>query len=190
MLKKLLLGVVALLILLVGTAYLLPRQVTVKRTAQILAPPEVVFPILSTPSEWPRWSPWNARDPEMQVTFSGPPTGVGATWSWKSASEGDGSMTFTLSIPSVKVGYTLTIEGMGPPSTGDFLIAPNAEGSVVAWSMTIDMGNTPIGRWMGLLVPRWLERDFDDGLRRLSDYAETQPPPPPIIGIEVPAFSP
>jgi len=184
MARKLLLGVAALLSVLVVSAYLLPREVTVQRTAQILAPPEVVFPILSTPSEWPRWSPWTARDTAIRVTFSGPPTGVGATWSWTSASEGTGSMTFTLSIPSVKVGYTLARDGWGPLARGDFLIAPNTRGSVVAWTMTADVGNSPIGRWMGLLLPRRVARDIDDGLRRLSDYAPTQPPPPPIIGIE------
>jgi hypothetical protein len=190
MLKKLLLGVVAVVLVLTATAYALPRYVTVRHTAQILAPPEVVFPILSTPSEWPMWSPWTARDPAMEIAFSGPPTGVGATWSWKSASEGDGSMTFTLSIPSVKAAYDLSIVGMGPPGKGDFLIAPNAAGCVVAWTMTSDMGNSPIGRWMGLLLPGWLRRDFAEGLSRLSDYARTQPTPPPIIGIEVPLTPP
>jgi hypothetical protein len=188
--KKLLIGVVALLLVLTATAYLLPRYVTVKHTAQILAPPEVVFPILSTPAEWPKWSPWNARDTAMSVTLSGPPTGVGATWSWQSASQGNGSMTFTLSIPSVKVEYLLSIEGMGPPSKGDFLIAPNAEGCVVAWTQVADMGNSPVGRWMGLLLRGWLRTDFEEGLARLSDYAQTQPPPPPIIGIEMPAEVP
>lgn len=190
MLKKLLLGVAALLLVLTATAYLLPRYITVKHTAQILAPPEVVFPILATPAEWPRWSPWNARDPNMQVTFSGPVTGTGATWSWKSESEGNGSMRFTFAVPSVKVEYELAFEGMGAASPGDFLIAPNAEGCVVAWTQRVDMGNSPVGRWMGLVLPGWLRRDFEEGLVRLSEYAQTQPPPPPIIGIEVPLTPP
>lgn len=190
MLKKLLLGVVALVLVFTATAYLLPRYVTVKHTAQILAPPEVVFPILSTPAEWPRWSPWTARDPDMELTFSGPPTGFGATWSWTSASQGDGSMTFTLSIPSVKVEYELAITGEGPPATGDFLIAPNAKGCVVAWTQRTDMGHSPVGRWMGLLVPGRLRGDFTEGLSRLSDYARAQPTAPPIVGIEIPMTPP
>ena len=186
MLKKLLLGLVVLLALLVGGAYLLPREISVTRTAQLPAPPEVIFPILDTPSEWPRWSPWNARDPDLEIIYSGPPAGVGATWSWKSAKEGNGSMTLTESIPSVRVAYSLTIEGMGPPSPGDFVLAPTGEGTVVQWSMTADMGNSPIGRWLGLMMPRWLSADFDEGLERLGRYAESQPLPPPIIGIEAP----
>lgn len=186
MLRKLLLGLVGLVVLLSATAYLLPRTVSVQRTARVAAPPEVVFPIIATPAEWPKWSPWNQRDPNMEINFSGPPTGVGATWSWKSKSEGDGSMTFTQSIPSVKVAYELTIVGMGPPSPGAFLIAADPDGSMVQWSMTADMGNSPIGRWLGLLMPRWLGKDFEEGLASLSAYAATQPLPPPIIGIEVP----
>lgn len=186
MLRKLLIGFVALLVMLTGVAYLLPRTHTVSVTAQVAAPPEVVFPIIETPAEWPKWSPWNKRDTAMQITYSGPPAGTGATWAWKSASEGDGSMTITRAVPSVQVGYELTIPGMGPPSSGEFTIAPNAEGSVVQWAMTVDMGNSPVGRWIGLFMPRWLRKDFTEGLEALSAYAATVPPPAPIMGVEVP----
>jgi uncharacterized protein YndB with AHSA1/START domain len=188
--RKLLFGVLAVVLVLTATAYLLPRHVTVQYTAQLLAPPEVVFPLLSTPAEWPKWSPWTARDPEMQLSFSGPPTGVGAAWSWRSASEGTGTMTFTLSVPSVKAEYSYTTDGLETPATGDFLIAPNAEGSIVAWTMRSDMGNSPIGRWKGVLWQREVRREFADGLTRLSNLAQILPPPPPILGIEAPITPP
>lgn len=186
MLKKLLLGLVALLVLLAAGAYLLPREHTVVVTAPVPAPPEVVFPLIETPAEWPKWSPWNKRDPDMQITYAGPPRGEGATWSWKSASEGDGSMTITQAVPSVIVGYQLSIAGMGPPSDGTFTIAAAPAGSVVEWKMRVDMGNNPIGRWIGLMMPTWLRKDFTEGLDALGAYAATLPPPPPIMGIEVP----
>lgn len=186
MLKKLLIGLVVLLALLTGVAFLLPREHTVVVTAPVPAPPEVVFPLLETPAEWPRWSPWNKRDPNMQITYAGPPRGQGATWSWTSASEGDGSMTITQAVPSVIVKFELTIAGMGPPSDGTFTIAAAPEGSLVEWRMRVDMGNNPIGRWIGLMMPTWLRQDFTDGLAALGAYAATLPPPEPIMGVEVP----
>ena len=45
------------------------------------------------------------RDPAMNVTYSGPPSGPGAAWAWKSASEGDGSMTFTAAEPGRRVAH-------------------------------------------------------------------------------------
>ncbi len=186
MLKKILLGLLVVVVLLIGVAYLLPRRITVTHTAQLASSPDVLFPLVATPMEWPQWSPWNKRDPDMTITFSGPPTGVGARWDWKSASQGDGFMVFTESMPSVRIGYNLTIIGMGPPSTGTFRFAPNPSGTMVEWSMTADMGNNPLGRWFGLLMPNMLRKDFVEGLAGLDEYAKTQPPSEPIMGIELP----
>jgi hypothetical protein len=186
MLKKILLGLVLLLAVLVGVAYLLPREITVTRSAQLASSPDVIFPLLETPAEWPKWSPWNKRDPNMKITYSGPPNGQGAKWAWTSESEGDGEMVITQAVPSVIVNFELTIVGMGPPSTGGFRLAPNASGTVVEWSMTADMGNSPIGRWIGLMMPKWLAKDFDDGLASLNEYAKTRPPGEHIMGVEIP----
>ncbi len=186
MLKKILIGVVALLILLVGVSYLFPRHITVTRTAQLASAPDVIFPLVETPAEWPKWSPWNKRDPNMQITFSGPPAGQGAKWAWTSESEGDGEMVITKSVPSVVMDFELTIVGMGPPSTGGFRLAPNAQGTMVEWTMTADMGNSPIGRWFGLMMPSMLSKDFDDGLAALDTYAKSRPQNEHIMGVELP----
>ncbi len=173
MLKKILLGVVILLVVLIGVSYLFPRYVEVSRTAQLSASAETLYPIVATPAEWPNWSPWNQRDSNMTILFSGPASGEGARWEWKSESQGDGSMVFTRAEPMRKIGYELTIVGMGPPSYGDLLFTPNANGTLVTWDMTADMGNSPIGRWFGLMMPSMLTKDFDDGLRSLDAYASS-----------------
>ncbi len=186
MLKKILLGLLALLIVLVGVSYLFPRKITVTRTAQLASSPDIIFPLVETPTEWPKWSPWNKRDPNMQITFSGPPAGQGAKWVWTSQSEGDGEMVITKSVPSVVMDFELTIVGMGPPSTGGFRLAPNAQGTMVEWTMTADMGNSPIGRWFGLMMPNMLTKDFDEGLAALDAYAKTRPASGHILGVEMP----
>lgn len=186
MLKKILLVAVVAVALLVGVSYLLPRQVTVTHTAQLASSPDMLFPLVSTPQEWVQWSPWNARDTGMVVTFSGPATGVGARFDWTNSLEGDGHIVFTQSIPSVKVAYEMALDDWGPPALGDMQLAPNAKGTVVAWTTTFDMGNSPLGRWIGLMVPARARADFTEGLTRLDAYAQTLPPPEPIIGRELP----
>lgn len=171
MLKKFLLGSVVLIGILIGVAYLFPRYVEVSRSAQLAASPEILYPIVATPAEWPRWSPWNKRDSNMTISLSGPASGDGARWDWKSESQGNGSMVFTRAEPMRRLSYELTITGMGPPSYGDFIFTPNASGTLVTWDMTADMGNSPIGRWFGLMMPSMLSKDFDDGLRSLDAYA-------------------
>jgi uncharacterized protein YndB with AHSA1/START domain len=174
MLKKLLLGIVVLLLVLTGVSYLFPRYVAVSRSAQLSAPPEVLYPLVATPAEWPKWSPWNQRDTAMTITFSGPASGAGARWDWKSESQGDGGMVFTKADPIRSIDYELTIIGMGPPSYGSFVFTPNAEGTLVTWDMNLDMGNTPMGRWFGLYMPTMLGKDFEDGLRQLGVYAASR----------------
>ncbi len=174
MFKKTLIGVGALLLVLVAVSYLLPRYVSVSRSRQLAASPEALYPIVATPAEWPKWSPWNKRDPNMTVTFSGPAMGEGARWDWKSESQGDGGMVFTDATPLQRLGYELTIVGMGPPSYGEFVFTPNPEGTLVTWDMTADMGNTPMGRWFGLYMPTMLRKDFDEGLAALDAYAASK----------------
>lgn len=171
--KKVLIGVLGLVAVIVGGGFLLPNVVTVTRSVSIAAPPDAVYPLVATPRRWPSWSPWNARDPKMTITYSGPEMGAGAKWEWKSASEGDGSMVMTQAIAPNDVAFELTIVGMGPPSHGTFAIRPEGNGSRVEWQMTSEMGMGPIGGWFGLMFRPMLTKDFDAGLAGLKKQAES-----------------
>jgi hypothetical protein len=45
-------------------------------------------------------------------------------------------------------------------------------GTVVTWGIDADMGNSPIGRWMGLMMDRWVGTDFEAGLTNLKTVVE------------------
>lgn len=179
MLRKVLLGIVALLVVLLGIGFVLPGTIIVTRSATISAPATAIYPLIAAPREWPRWSPWNARDPQMSITYGGPESGAGATWAWKSASQGDGSMVMTRAEAPSDVAFELTIVGMGPPSHGTFALRPAGAGTQVEWSMTSEMGMGPIGGWFGLFFRPMLEKDFDSGLASLKRLAESPPAPAP-----------
>lgn len=172
MIRKIALGIVGLLVLLVVVGFLLPRNVSFARSVEIAAPADSLYVLVSTPKQWPRWSVWNQRDPNMALTFAGAESGQGATWSWKSKSEGNGAMTFTASEPGKRVAYELRFEGMGEPSTGDLVLEPTASGTRVTWSMQADMGGSPVGRWMGVVLERLVGPDFEGGLANLKRLAE------------------
>lgn len=187
MLRKVLIGVVALALLVLVGGLVLPGTVTVTRSVTVQAPADVIYPLIATPRQWPTWSPWNARDPQMAITYSGPESGTGATWSWKSPSQGDGSMTMTRATAPSDVAFELTIAGMGPPSRGAFSIRPAGAASQVEWTMTSEMGMWPIGPWFGLYFRPMLEKDFDSGLATLKRKAEAAPVAVPA---QVPATPP
>jgi uncharacterized protein YndB with AHSA1/START domain len=83
--KWLLIVVVALFALLYVGGWLLSPKFTVTRSVLVNAPPAKVYAFVVDPREWKKWAVWNRRDPAMQITYSGPPSGAGAGWAWQSA---------------------------------------------------------------------------------------------------------
>src|SRR6266700_3847639 len=99
-------GTIALVAVAVG--FFLPSAFSVQRSIEIEATPRKVYDLIVEPKRWKDWSVWTRRDPYMQITYSGPPFGMGAKWSWVSKSEGSGSMVFTRVEPDKRVEYTLS----------------------------------------------------------------------------------
>lgn len=170
--KWLLGGILALAALLVAGGYLLSPKFTVVRSVQIAAPPEKVFVLVAEPRHWKDWTIWNRRDPQMQIEYSGPASGPGAAWSWKSKTEGEGRMTFTAAEAPRRVAYELFFPDFGTTSTGDLALAAEGSGTRVTWTMNGDMGSNPLFRWMTLASDRMVGPDFEAGLAGLRQLAE------------------
>lgn len=171
-LKWLLIGVVAVVAVLLGGGLLLDPTFTVSRSVSISAPADKVYALIDDPRRWKEWTVWNRRDPEMEITYSGPPSGAGAGWAWKSRSEGDGRMTFTAAEPGRRVAYELFFPDFGTTSRGELRLDPDAGGTRVTWVMNGDMGRNPLFRWMALMMDGMLGKDFDAGLANLEALAE------------------
>ena len=159
------------LIALAAIAFALPRSHHVERDRIVEVPPERIWPLLADPREWKRWSPWNQKDPDMQITYSGPASGAGAGWSWKSSSQGSGTVRFTQADPPKRLGYTIAFTNMGSSATGEFRLEPVPEGTRIVWAFDSDAGNNPMMRWFGLLLDRMVGADFEAGLARLAIVA-------------------
>jgi len=70
-----------------------PDQYTVTRSRAIAAPAAALFPLVSEFARWASWTPWLADDPQVVVTLSGPPAGVGAHYRWRGNKRvGEGTM--------------------------------------------------------------------------------------------------
>jgi hypothetical protein len=90
-LKWLVIALVAIIALLFAVSFILPSRVHVERSLSMAASQEKVFAQVSNLRNWPAWSPWNLRDPEMKVQYEGPTEGAGQKSIWQSESQGDGS---------------------------------------------------------------------------------------------------
>ena len=96
MLRKLLIGLAALIVVLVVLVLARASTFRVERTTRIAAPPDVVFALVNDFHAWDRWSPWAHLDPSMKVTHGGPSSGTGATYHWTGNDKvGEGDMRIT-----------------------------------------------------------------------------------------------
>lgn len=170
--KALLMLVLVLAAVLVLGGYLISPKFSVSRSVSIAAPPDKVYGLVADPRRWKEWTVWNRRDPQMQMEYSGPPSGAGAGWAWKSKSEGDGRMTFTAAQAPTRVAYELFFPDFGTTSTGDVTLAPDSGGTKVTWSINGDMGANPLMRWFALGADSMVGKDFAEGLAGLKALAE------------------
>lgn len=165
-----LLGIV---VALAAVAFLLPREVVVTRFAVINAPPSAVFPWVNSLQKTAEWSPWMGLDPDIQVTFEGPESGVGNVMAWVSAKPevGSGRQEITVSTPETRVESALDFGDMGT-AKASFDLVPEGTGTRVTWGLVSDMGNNPVGRYMGLMLDRWVGADYEKGLASLKAKVE------------------
>jgi uncharacterized protein YndB with AHSA1/START domain len=170
---KLLLGLVLLLaLLLVAGGYLLSPKFVVTRSVVVNAPADRVYGLIASPRQWRAWSVWNLRDPAMQIEYSGPESGAGATWAWTSKSEGDGKMSFTAAEAPRRVAYALYFPDFGTTSLGELRLEGEGSGTRVTWVMNGDMGRNPLFRWFALNADSMVGKDFEAGLANLKAVAE------------------
>lgn len=161
----------ALTLVLVLVAYVLPDRHLVERQRVITRTPEQIWPLLAQPRQWARWSPWHARDPQMQLSYSQPESGQGAEWRWVSDSQGRGRMRFDHVQAPVRLGYAVTFESLGSMASGEFRLEPMNGGTRVTWTLESTVGSNVLQRWFSLLADHQLGRDLESGLARLAEVA-------------------
>jgi len=93
MLKKISMGLILVVVVILGLALTQPDSFKVQRSASIKAPPEKIMGYLNDFHQWTAWSPWEKKDPNMQRTFDGAASGKGAVYAWNGNGEvGQGRM--------------------------------------------------------------------------------------------------
>ncbi len=170
--KRVLIGVIGLVVVLAGIGLILPAKFKVERSVQIAAPVDKIYALIADPREWKRWSIWNQRDPQMQVEYGGSPTGAGARWSWRSQSEGSGEMEFTEAVPGQRLAYRLNFPEFGMQSRGLLRLEPQGSAVRVSWSNEGEMSANPMNRWFGFFMDGLVGPDFAAGLANLKRLAE------------------
>ena len=162
----------AVVLLLVAAGFLIPSSFKVERSAVINATPKKIYDLVVEPRQWARWSAWNQRDPNMKVTYKGPPFGMGSKWEWVSKTEGSGSMEFTRVEPDRAVEYSLSFPEYNMRSAGAIRLEPSGSATKVTWNNAGDVGGNPLKHYLTLMMDRMVGPDFEGGLANLKALAE------------------
>ncbi len=165
--------VAGLMALFVFGAFLLPKNVQLSRSTVIRATPQEVFARVETLKHWEKWGPWFRRDPFLEKTYTGPESGEGAMLAWRSKKEGEGRMKITSSHPPGSVVLAVEFDG-GSEAEMSFQIAGNRpDATEVTWNFRADFGGNMARRYFGLLLPRFVGGDMEEGLAGLKQLLET-----------------
>ncbi|MBM3756562.1 MAG: SRPBCC family protein [Acidobacteria bacterium] len=174
MLKKLLVGLAAVIGVLLVAIVMQPDSYSVTRTGVVPAPPEVAFTHVNDFSKWDAWSPWAKLDPNMKTTMSPNPSGKGATYAWTGNDDvGEGKMTIAESTPSLSVEIDLEfIKPFESKARNKFTFTPEGTGTKVTWSMNGQ--NNFMSKAFGLFMnmDKMIGADFEKGLEQMKAVAK------------------
>lgn len=177
MIAKILIGLAIILAILAAVISIQPEDFKVTRSANLAAPPQVVFEQVNDLRKWEAWSPWAKLDPNAKESFEGPSAGEGAIMKWSGNNEvGEGQQTITESRPAelvrMKLEFIRPFEGV---SDVDFTFKPEGTGTLVTWTMSGK--NNFVGKAMSLVMDcdKMCGDFFVQGLANMKAVVETAP---------------
>jgi hypothetical protein len=174
MLKKIAIGVVVLILIVLGLAAVQPDSFRVQRTIAIKAAPEKIQPLISDFHNWPAWSPWEKLDPAMKRTYSGAPKDQGAVYAWEGDDKvGAGRMEITGLAQPTKVDIKLDfLKPFESHCLTEFTLEPKGDLTTVTWTMSGP--SNFMTKLMGLAVSmdKMIGKDFETGLANMKAVAE------------------
>jgi effector-binding domain-containing protein len=177
MLRNIIIGLVVLAAAVVGGAYLLPQNAHVERAMVFKAAPDEIFTIVNDLTRFNEWSPWAKLDANAKYTLDPlrPPSGKGAKMSWTSEDPnvGNGSQEIVESEPFKLIKMKLDF-GSDGIAYGTFTFEPVEGGTRVVWAFDSDLGMSPVSRYFGLMFDSMIGKDYETGLARLKELAESQ----------------
>lgn len=189
-LKKIVFGLLIVVVALLLIAFVLPAQSHVERRVTITATPAKVFAVLRDFQQFNQWSPWAAIDSNTQYTYSGPSGDVGSKYEWRgNNSVGAGSQEITALTPDQEIKMHLIFEGQGDAQVA-FRLNDEQGQTNVTWTFDSEHGMNPLNRWFGLMLDGMIGGDYEKGLSQLKTYVEGLPDKVDVEPVEEPRLDP
>lgn len=160
--------VIAILLIVVAMR---PSEFRTSRSAVIGAPAAALFEQVNDLHNFQQWNPWAKVDPNAKITYSGPPSGVAAAYSWAGNNEvGEGTITAIESSPPELARFRMDFrKPMAGTSIAEFTFKPEGDETVVTWSMA--GANNFMAKAIGLFIDcdKMIGDQFEKGLANLAE---------------------
>ncbi len=165
------LGVIVAAILVIAAVQ--SPEMNVSREIEIAATPDILFPFINNSKKSYEWMPWSESDPTVEIKYSGPEAGVGASSSWQGKEMGVGTAEVVESISNqvVKIKLTYT-EPFSMSQLAEVSLTPSSSGTIVKWSVTGQ--SNYFFRLLGIFVSpdKMIGQEFEKGLKKLKMLTE------------------
>lgn len=183
MLKKILIGIGAVLALLVIVIAVQPSTFRVERSIDMNAPPEAAFAQVNDFRAWSKWSPWEKLDPNLKRSFDGAEAGVGAKYAWVGNDEvGEGRMTIEQSREPSSIRIKLEfLKPFAATNQTHFTFAKTPEGNKTTWTMEGESGFISKAFSLVMNMDELVGNDFEKGLAALKANAEAAAKTPTTV---------
>ena len=162
--------------------FFLPASLEVERERLIRVPAAELYVRVASLRRWPEWATWWQREPFLEVQYSGPERGAGATMAWRSKREGEGRAKIMAVSPDRAVELAFDFGERGDAvSVIRFEESADQQQTLVRWKFRTDFGANTGRRYFGLLFRSWAEKDLEQGLARLEAAALAKSTPLPEV---------
>ncbi len=147
--------------------------IVVKRTVAIDALTPTILPLITDFHEWAAWSPWEDIDPQMQRSYSGPESGVGASYAWSgNRKAGAGTMRIdAVDTSSVDIALTFTRPFKSQSKCHFDLVMADA-GTSVTWQILTPKTLMLRVASLFMSLEKTVGPDLEKGLLQLKAAAE------------------
>lgn len=167
-----LVGAVSMLVAFLGIGVLIPPRFSVQRTTTVLAPPAVVFALLSDVRSHRLWAPWCLQDPSVRLVFGAAVEGIGARYEWSGEQVGTGTWLTANLRPSEALAYELSLDGR-PGLGGLWELRQFGQTTRVTWEIHGDAGWNLAARYVQLAADPMFGAVLELGLQSLGTAAES-----------------
>lgn len=151
-----------------------PDVFRVTRSIEIEASREAIYPMISDLKIMNTWNEFALRDSENKGYYKGAAQGVGAMYGFDGRKSGTGIISITETrAPEALVMRLQMTKPMACDNRIDFTLDQHGRNTVVTWAM---QGRAPLFAKIVQSVvnmDRMVGRDFELGLKRLKDLAES-----------------